>query len=283
MDGPRSFRQYRAKGRATTQLDMGRVMVAAEDEDEIRELGLDTLQAALDFREGELVRDAGPRCTWRVDRPKGALYVKIYKRVPLHRRWFLGGGFSSPARQEWDAVNSLRQYGFDMPEAVAVGEAPSMMGVSPASFIVTREVSGRPLDEVLAEGWPDPHGLGGAQARDAVVKDVAGMVRRFHACGFYHRDLYCGHLIVAPDPRWGRPFIIDLQRVGQSFPPRRRWLIKDLAALDYSAPPTVSRADRLRFLLTYLCKSRVDPEARRWVRQVRDKVRQIASHRPKYG
>ena len=89
-------------------------------------------------------------------------------------------------------------------------------------------------------------------------------------------------VIVADDPRWGRPYIVDLQRVEQRFPPRQRWLVKDLAALLHSLPPNVSRTDQLRFLMVYLGKLRVDPLVRRWAGEIAAKQQRMARHTPKY-
>ncbi len=285
MDGfpPRRPEEFRRPGRPTLQLDGGRVLAAADAVEELRVLGLDRLEAALAWDRGEAVRPAGRRCTWRVPGPRGVLYLKVYRGLPLGERFRRLRDGRSPARREWDAIQELRRLGFDVPEPVAVGEAAAFLGAPTRSFLLTREVPGVPLDRLLAAGWPDPHGLGPARAREAVLRDLAGLVRRFHANGFFHRDLYCGHFLVAPDPRWGRPFLLDLARLGRGFPPRRRWLVKDLAALDHSAPAAVTRADRLRFLLRYLCKDRVDPEARRWIRAIRGRVRRTRRHVPRHG
>ncbi len=283
---PRDALQYRARGRPTVFLDQGRILAAQEEQIVLQELGLDRLECALEFGEdrgGVLVRDAGPRRTWRVEHAGAVYYVKVHKAVPWRQRLRFLGNVHSPARVEWDNLRALRRAGFDVPEPVAVGEESAGIGFPQRSFLVTREVPGRPLDAVLAEGWPDPHQRGTRRARDAVLRDVAGMIRRFHANGFIHKDLYLGHLIVAPDPRWGRPYFIDLQRVEQRFPPRRRWLVKDLAALLLSAPSSVSRSDKLRFLLTYLCKTRLDPLARRWARDILAKSERMSRHRPRYG
>ena len=284
MQQPRDPRQYRAKGRATVELDQGRILAARDDIEALQELGLHNLEDAMRFKRGTLVRDAGPRKTYRVEVDGRTLYVKVHSDVPLRRRLtFFGRGTASPARQEWDAISQLRQFGFDVPEPVAFGESLSAFGSPRRSFMVTREVAGPQLDDLLAEGFPDPHGRGERAARDQVLRDVSGMIRRFHGSGFFHRDLYLCHLIVAEDERWGRPYVIDLGRVEQQDRPRRRWLVKDLAALQHSAPPTVTRADRLRFVLNYLCKSRLDARAKRCIRDVIAKAEAIASHQPKYG
>lgn len=280
--GRRDFRQFRPHGPPTAVLDQSRVIAAARDCARLRALGLDTLAGAMAFRGPDPpVRDAGRRRTWRVAAGDGTLYVKVHDGLPW-RRQFLGQ-LASPARAEWDNIRVLRLAGFDVPEPVAMGESSAAVGVPTQSFLVTREVAGAPLDRLLSAGWPNPRDLSPLQARLAVIQDVAGLVRRFHANGFFHRDLYLGHFIAAPDPRWGRPYLIDLARVGQGFPPRRRWLIKDLAAMESSAPATVSRADRLRFLLIYLCKSRLDPVAKRWARAILRKSARIRRHVPKFG
>lgn len=281
----RDVRQYRAKGRPTVDLDQGRVLAAAEDVALLQGLGLDTLAGALAFRGGTVVRTAGPRVTRRIETARGVLYLKVHHglRPALQRLAFLGRGATSPARREWEAMDDMRRAGFDVPEPVAFGETVTLLGCPPRSFLVMREVPGVPLDRFLEGGYPDPRGLGARGAALAVVRDVSGMIRRLHAAGFYHKDLYCCHLVVTADPRWGRPFFIDLQRVERGQPPRRRWLVKDLAALHLTAPRCVSRTDRLRFLLNYLCKSRLDAEAKAWARAVAAKAVRLGAHVPKFG
>lgn len=281
----RDARHYRARGRSTLELDQGRVLAAAEDLPLLRSLGLDTLAGALGFRGGSVARTAGPRVTRRIETPAGVLYLKAHSALPSswRRLAIFGRGAVSPARREWEAMEDMRRAGFDVPEPVAFGETVTLFGCPPQSFLLMREVPGVPLDRFLQDGYPDPYRAGPRGARDAVLRDVSGMIRRLHATGFYHKDLYCCHLIVTADPRWGRPYFIDLQRVERGQPPRRRWLVKDLAALHLSAPACVTRADRLRFLLNYLCKSRLDADAKAWARAISAKASRLGAHVPKFG
>ncbi len=283
MEQPRDLRRYRPRQLPIVELDNGRVLAAERDLAALRELGLDTVDGAVAFRGGEKVRVAGHRHTFRLEAGGEVFYLKVHYRAHWQHRW-LGWVLRtrSPARCEWDNLRAMRRAWFDVAEMVAVGDAPIAPGRACPSFLVLREVPGKQLDQLLEPGWEGLGGLPGPEARSRVIRDVAGMVRRLHANGFYHRDLYLAHLIVTEDERWGRPFLIDLQRVEQRFPPRRRWLVKDLAAMAYSAPPSVSRGDRLRFLLQYLCKSRVDPMVRRWVRDIEAKVARMRQHQPKH-
>jgi RIO-like serine/threonine protein kinase len=249
----------------------------------LQALGLDTIEKAMQtLPKGEVVRRAGNRTTYRVESEMGLLYVKVHRGVSLWRRCWPLGNTASGARTEWDAIGLLRRSGFDVPEPVAMGEASVLCGMPPYSFLITRAVEGPTLLEFLSKEWPTREGVSQAEMRKRVLRDISGMIRRFHASGFYHKDLYCMHLIVTKDERWGRPYIIDLQRVEQKHPPRHRWLVKDMAALLHSMPPTMTKQDRLRFLLRYLCKTKVDPEVRRWAAEIESKRVSMAMHVPLY-
>lgn len=83
-----------------------------------------------------------------------------------------------------------------------------------------------------------------------------------------------------PLPQWSI-HLIDLQRVRFAGKGRvgRRWIVKDLAALDYSAPAKIiSRSDKLRFMRAYLGQRKFNGEARRLIGAVLRKSARIARH-----
>ena len=137
---------------------------------------------------------------------------------------------------------------------------------------------GVPLDGFLAGRFRFPVAKKDLPLKRKLLRDAAGLTRTLHGAGLCHRDLYLCHLFVAPREDH-RLILIDLQRVGRAFPFRARWIVKDLAALHYSAPPSVaSRADRFRFLKAYLGTPRLDGEARALARKVERKARRIRRH-----
>ncbi len=110
---------------------------------------------------------------------------------------------------------------------------------------------------------PDAPASAGAASRNdqtilshdfSLSDELASLIGRFHALGYVHRDLYLSHVFfdaTAPPPH--RLRLIDLQRVLRPVWRKRRWIVKDLAALNYSTPTTMaSRTDRLRWLRSYL-------------------------------
>ncbi len=283
MEMPRTARLYQAKRRPLVALDEGRVLAAEDECEELAELGLDTVRQAMDYSGGVLVREAGTRTTHRIEGPRSVFFLKRHRGLSMMQRfWPIRNTNSSPARLEWDNHLIMRRSGFDVPDPVAMGETHANFSIPAESFLITREVPGPSLDKVLVHGLPGQIGRRDQKLVQSVIRDLSGLVRRLHSAGFYHKDLYLQHLIVKDDPRWGRPYMVDLQRVEQKFPPHRRWLIKDIAALHYSAPASFSKADRLRFLLQYLGKTRVDPLTRKWISEVQARVTRMKGHTPAY-
>lgn len=251
-------------------LDQGRVWAVPPAAAVLRGLGLDHLEGALAFTGGHVARAAGSRCTYAVASPLGPLYVKVYRDLRGRERWLRGR--VSPARREWLQARALAAAGFAVPDVLAFGEAAARWGAPRRSFLITAGVPGTPLDRFLAAG----------AAGDGLAV-LARRIREFHAAGFFHRDLYCGHLVVPPSGDLAAVVFLDLARLGRQQPLRRRWRVKDLAALAHSAPERISAGARLRFLLHYLERPRLDREVREWQRAIAAKVRRIRAHVPRYG
>jgi heptose I phosphotransferase len=113
----------------------------------------------------------------------------------------------------------------------------------------------------------------------AVLEQGADLLRRFHAAGFIHRDLYLSHVFLKAGGRGDVSLtLIDLQRVLHRPWRRRRWTTRDLAQLHFSTPSmAVSPRDRLRFLKRYLGNARLHaPATRRLVRSIERRAARFA-------
>jgi tRNA A-37 threonylcarbamoyl transferase component Bud32 len=229
----------------------------------------------------------------------GPLVVKRFQGGEMRDWWYdrlLGSGARalSPGRREWENLNGLYTAGFPVPRALAWAEergATTRRGLRAAraaepapgarsavvpgarSAVVMARVPGaRSLRELLA-------GAGASERRELGARLVA-LVARLHDAGWYHRDLYLHQL--AQDAG-GELVLFDLGRARRERHPRRRWFEKDLAALDASAPPAISRAERLRFLAAYLERRGLAPDVRgAWARRVRARSARIRAHVPRH-
>lgn len=243
-----------------TRTDRGRVVVRHDARARLAALGLDSLAGAF-AAAAEARAQAGGRykAIARLDDAAGRLFVKRwdYDRLEVWLRAALKWNFPVfSGRRELDNLLALAAAGLRVPAPLAAGEETH--GLRRRSFVVLEALPGQPLDAA-----PPPPA---ARARFDLARAVAALVARLHAAGFWHKDLYLGNVLRAPDGRLG---LLDCERVERAAGgPPPRWRVKDLAALDLSARHA-TRSDRLRFLRAYLGLARLDPAARRLARVVR--------------
>ncbi|MCK4660363.1 MAG: hypothetical protein KAV82_12645 [Phycisphaerae bacterium] len=204
------------------------------------------------------------------------VYVKRFHNVPLSqqiRRWWSGDPGHATAWAEWAWLWELGRAGISAAEPIAYGE--EMTGWwEHRSAVVMGAVGG-----VSLERWCTEHD---EPFPEALPDALAELVARFHGLGIAHRDLYLSHIFGERlDTATPQLSIIDLQRVVRLGRRRRRWIVKDLAALNYSTPPTaLSVRGRLRWLKRYvqLCEKgdvRKCPRSFRLRRQDRVLLRRI--------
>ncbi|NIA22493.1 MAG: hypothetical protein GWP05_11150, partial [Anaerolineaceae bacterium] len=252
----------------------------------------------------------------RSDGGESAIYLKRHQRVDTGA-WLDGLVFwrkpLSRAEAEYRNIFALLEHGIATPQLVAMGQE-HRWSIRQGSFLMTEEIpGGMAADDFLKEHFA----ADGSDFRKKrlLVRQIARLAaRRFHGAGFYHRDFYLCHFFVRPRPPAGQdpchpegqsdeagvpcsrlrghadaepeadPYIlhlIDLQRVRHC---RRRqvgsrWIVKDLAALAYSAPAgVITRTDKVRFLREYLKLGKLDAAARDLIRSVAAKTGRIARH-----
>ncbi len=209
----------------------------------------------------------------------GGLVVKRFRGGERRDWWYerLRGAVRSPGRRECENLRDLAADGFRVPRCYAWFEerrALLPVGAARSGLVMERVPHRRTVRDALAEA--------GAEERAEWSARLAPLVARLHAAGWYHRDLYLQHFIVSDAVE--EPVLLDVGRARRERAPRRRWLVKDLAALLHSAPPSVTRAERLRFLRGYLRERGVDGTRalRAWARDVAQKERRLAAHAPRH-
>lgn len=206
---------------------------------------------------------------WPDEGPR--LVVKRYATDLARDRWYerlRRGSARSPGRREYDNLERLAAEGLPVPRALAWAE-----GGSGTSLVAMELVSARgDLRAELARGAPPRPWL------EPLVRLVSGL----HRLGWYHRDLYLEHVLLARDPE--RLVLLDVGRARRQRAPRRRWFVKDVAALAHSTPACVPARARLRFLARYLDELAVvaRPARRRFAAAVERKRARLAAHRPRH-
>ncbi|MBN2561841.1 MAG: hypothetical protein JXQ75_13020 [Phycisphaerae bacterium] len=184
-----------------------------------------------------------------------AFYLKRYERPPLReqmRRIWECGVKSSTAWREMHFLKKLSALGIPTMRGVAFGQR--MKGfLEKRSFGITEEIHGQSLEELAEQASSDPARVPSWSQRREIIRQLALLARHLHRNHLFHRDLYLCHVFLTHRADGGIVLrLIDLARMIEKPAREHRWKLKDLAALDYSAPaPLVTRADRIRFLYHY--------------------------------
>ncbi|HET6202194.1 MAG TPA: lipopolysaccharide kinase InaA family protein [Planctomycetota bacterium] len=203
----------------------------------------------------------------------GERILKVHRGRPmldLLRDLPSGRALLPSARIECENLLELRARGFSVPEPLAWGKN------GPESFALLRPVRGTPLD-----AWLRGRGRSDPRARGRVLRELAALLARFHGERRFHRDLYACHVLVGAH---GGLSLIDLARARRGRLVRRRWFVKDLAALASSVPsPPTSRTDRVRFLRAYLSARGRAGELRAWALAVERRVARLRARGERGG
>lgn len=203
-----------------------------------------------------------------------SLFVKRFENPPYRaarRVRSVGVGIRSIAGVEWHWMHHLRNVGISCPRPVAFGE--EFTGTKEKrSVVVSAAVPGQSLEKWTTR-WPEIE-----SQRHRVLFGVARLIRQFHGLGLIHRDLYLSHIFFDPSLTDENGLsLIDLQRIFQPVYGKTRWVVKDLASLNYSTPRAIySRADRLRWLRAYLGKAKLGRDGRKLAYRVIGKTLRVA-------
>jgi heptose I phosphotransferase len=215
----------------------------------VDELGIDRVARVFEPGFAVVLRDLGDRANAIASSSAGPLFLK--RHAPTRIPWGL---------VEWSGHKRLEREGIATPVPVCAGADREGR-----SFLLTLALDGEPLDDFLRRGAPPPRLL------RELTDELAGLVQRLHARHLCHKDLYLCHVFICPErPPRARLVLIDLQRLRETGRlRRRRWRVKDLAALAYSSVglPLEDRT-RLRFLSRYLGPHAGRKVRRRLARQV---------------
>ncbi|MDY6912954.1 MAG: lipopolysaccharide kinase InaA family protein [Planctomycetota bacterium] len=227
--------------------------------DALRREGLDSVEGAFGYAGGEDLHkpELGHRRRTRLcleddDGRKHEVYLKRYDCEPFFRRlrrWLTYGIRRSPASIEFDNIRTAAAAGLSTMPALACGQEQRFLRDG-RSYLFVAAVPGESLercgDEFLAGHHDTP------QAVSELTAALAEMVRKLHAAGYVHRDLYAAHVFLHEADGRIELYLIDLARMFQPRWRRFRWRVKDLAQLKYSMPDRWVEPCWQKFLATYL-------------------------------
>ena len=202
--------------------------------------------------EGPPIRAKEGRRTFRLELGGRGYFFKIHNGIgwrEIAKELFSLRKPTVSALAEKRAIEAVTRLGIPTMTVAGYGER----GSNPArlqSFIVTEEIAATVTLEDLCADWPRRSPSFGQKQK--LLREVAGIARRLHEHGINHRDFYLNHFRLQGD----RLYLMDLHRAQLRAAIPRRWRVKDIGALYFSAADIgLTRRDLLRFARLYTGKS----------------------------
>lgn len=267
--------------------------IDTEYESALRKLGLTSVGAVFSFEpvtnlsKSNLARFRS-RFQFDIDAPASpeptTVFMKRYDRPPISlqiKNWLGARGRTSCAMIEFNTASRLKEFGINTPKTLCCGEQWGKI-FEKRSFIITEKIpDAESLERRLPECFAAPATADNLQHRRNFITSLAEFVARFHKTGYRHRDLYFSHIFHDDSNRF---YLIDLARAFRPILLGRRFQIKDIAQLHFSAPGRLfSNTDRLRFYLRYAERSKLTDRDKIFIRKVISKARRMAGHERRHG
>ncbi|MAT16117.1 MAG: hypothetical protein CMJ46_12710 [Planctomyces sp.] len=259
--------------------DAGRVQVNKEFAPILSRNGLRTFDALMNYSGGQTAKNVlAERVTTRIDLDDDAgrthaFYIKRHTPAPVKEYLKAWSRFRKPllsARFEWEAILNFHAVGISTMIPVAYGERGRY------SFLVTESLEEcSKLSHWVRDENPDEEQL------EEVVKQVAEITRTMHRAGMHHQDYYLGHLMLARTATPRTIHVIDLGRVLKRPRLHSRWIVKDLAQLNYSARMLDQKYQRV-FVEHYFQRPKEECD-RSLLNRIEQKTEQIARHSKRHA
>jgi len=249
---------------------------------------LGSLDAVFNYHKGERLHKPGlgRRERFRLkltgDKKDVVIYLKRYG-APGFWEWLRRGvtrrNKAATAVYDFAASMTLAEKGVSVPRPIAYGQEGGRFREK-RSFVMIEELPhADALERLLPNRKEKSQDYLLLRDQKVLIDKIAKLIRKLHEGGYYHRDLYLSHIFLCRDHKGEeRLSLIDLQRVFRPVLRKRRWQVKDLAQLYYSAVPYFSRTDMIRFIRAYYEDSRLDTKQKRLMRAIYRKAEKIARH-----
>jgi len=221
----------------------------------------------------DLTADDGKKVTVYLKRFGPAPVGEVVKNLIYPRRSVGAGVY------DFAAAMALAERGVATSRPISYGQEPAAPGKG-RSFVMLQELpQAEALERLLPQWQKNKKTYAMLADKKELIGKLAELVGRLHGQGFFHRDLYLSHIFLCRNEAGEeRLCLIDLQRVFRPKFYQRRWRIKDLAQLYYSAGGFFSRADMLRFLREYARIVHLQATDKTLARAVWRKAQRIARH-----
>lgn len=253
------------------------------------DIGLTSIDSVFSFDRGQNLAKENlaahrSRLQFEIHSPQTTLFLKRYKNTPplaQLKNWLSHRRRISLACCDIEPAKKLAAIGINTAKTIAFGRQNGLL-FEKRSFSITKKIpNAESLEKKLPTCFNGPATVENLKLRKDFIVQLAYFVKKFHHAGFRHRDLYLCHIFLDAD---GNFFLIDLARVFKPKLLAKRFLIKDIAQLYYSAPGRYfTKADRMRFYFALTGKNKLNRKDKIFISKVKNKAKAMARHDIRHG
>jgi len=212
------------------------------------------------------------------------VFLKRYDSPPVMiqlKNWLAHRVRRSFGFMESVSASQLTAAGLNTPKTIAYGEQWEAL-FEKRSFVITEKIpDAESLERKLPDCFNKQPTIANLKRRRHFIAQLAGFIKKFHDTNYRHRDLYFSHIFHSDNNKF---YLIDLARAFKPLILRRRFQLKDIAQVYYSAPGRYfSNTDRLRFYLGYRSQRKLTSNDKVFIRKVINKVKRMERHNIKHG
>lgn len=252
-------------------------------------IGLNSIDKIFSFEAGQNLSKINlasfrSRLAFEIDSPyHTTLFLKRYSNPPIKAQlenWLTCKRKKSLGCTEYETSQLLMEAGINTPKTVAFGDQWNTLFEKRSFFVTEKIPDAEALERKLPGYFENKTATDNLKLQRKFISSLAKFIKKFHDTGYRHRDLYLAHIFYNNKEF----YLIDLARAFKPALFKKRYQIKDVAQLYYSAPRKYfSRTDRMRFYFNYVERQRLGPSDKAFIKQVMKKVRQMARHDKKHG
>ncbi len=231
-----------------------RLTIRNEYKDTLLRLGIEDIEGLLRKSEVQIIDDVDKSVVSSIvlERPHGQerIAIKRYDKPTLKRK--LKDIFrSSKAVREWKVGNWLMEREIPAATPLAVAERRRLR-ILEDSFLICREIEGANKLRDYIYALKPPISAEARKEKREIMCSLARKLREVHDKGFFHGDLNTSHIMMqSGESRELVFYFVDFESSRLRRKLSLKYRIKDLARLNESMPPLVSRTDRFRFFQVY--------------------------------
>lgn len=239
------------------------MFTAVNAKDVLHRHGLDSFESLwrieLDAVDAPNTNRGGWSSVYRLelDDANGRAHAFYLKRQSNHLTRTLRHPLGEPTfAREFRAIQSYAHCG--IPSLQAALFAQRSVDGEHQAVLLTRALDDYQALDIWYQRW---HALNWRERQDLILASAA-LIRALHNAGKVHNCLYPKHVFLKLDGDGAGARLIDLEKTRRAWMGRRDYAYELSTFNRRSNVP--SRSQRLRFLLAYLGKQRVDQEVRDW-------------------